>query len=108
MTETCPELLVVPLEALRVPEETDQVTVLFESALPLEVRVAVRVLDAPEEIVKLLGETDRAVAAGPTAGVLPKTVRLSKYVGEPRKEKTPALPELKRDELKVRIEAPSK
>lgn len=88
MTEAWPEEFVVPLDELRLPEVAAQVMVLFDMAEPPEVRVAVTVVAPAEFKVKLLGETDTAVAAvvtvGPVEVVLPKTVRLSKYVGLPR------------------------
>jgi hypothetical protein len=78
VTEAWPEEFVGPLEELRLPEVVDQVMVLFGRVEPPEVRVAVTVVAPAEFKVKLLGEIDRAVAAGPAEGILPKTVRLSK------------------------------
>jgi hypothetical protein len=59
--ETCPEESVVPLDAESVPEDADSVMVLLETGEPLEVSVNVRVVELPEESVKLEGEIESEV-----------------------------------------------
>lgn len=67
----CPELLVAPLDALRLPEVADQVTVLPDSGEPPDVSVAVRVVEPPDCRVKVAEEMERVVEACPGCGGFP-------------------------------------
>jgi hypothetical protein len=76
VTEAWPEELVVPLEALRLPEVTLQVTVLLDNREPLEASVAVRFVDPLPLRVKLEGETERVVEGSTDTVIVPAELPL--------------------------------